>query len=53
MPWPKKGATQYYVQLGLPNKIVQSKGWFFCNGKDLEPLDLKNGLALGCYQPYP
>ena len=47
MPWPKTGATQYHVQLGLPDKDRAIKGLVVCNGKDLEPLDLlTNGLAL-------
>ena len=29
------------------------KGLVVCNNWDLEPFDLINGLALGCYQPYP
>ncbi len=40
MPWPLTGATQYHVQLGLADK-------------DLETLDLLNGLALGYYQLSP
>ncbi len=53
MPLPKTGATQYHVQLGLPIKGRAIKGFIICNNKDLEPLDLLNGLALGCYQPSP
>ncbi len=30
-----------------------TKGLVVCNNWDLEPLDLLNGLALGCYQPSP
>ena len=51
MPWPQTGATQYYAQLGLPDKGRASKGLVVCNNWDLELLDLLNGLALGCYQP--
>ena len=41
-------------QLELPDKGCAIKGLFICNGLDLEPLDLLNGLALGsCYQPSP
>ena len=53
MPWPQTGATQYHTQLGLPDKDRTIKGLVFCNNWDLEPLDLLNGLALGCYQPSP
>ncbi len=51
MPWPKTGATQYHAQLGLPDKGRAIKGLVVCNSWDLEPWDLQNGLALGCYQP--
>ncbi len=53
MHWSLTGATQYRAQLGLPNKGCAIKGLIFCNDCDLEPLDLLNGLALGCYQPSP
>ena len=53
MPWPQTGATQYHAQLGLPDKGRAIKGLVVCNNWDLEPLDLLNGLALGCYQPSP
>ena len=53
MPWPKRGATRYHAQLGLPDKGRAIKGLFVCYNWDLEPLDLLNGLALGCYQPSP
>ncbi len=49
----KTGATQYNAQLGLPDKGRAIKGLVDCNSWDLEPLDLLNGLALGCYQPSP
>jgi len=51
MPWPQTGATQYHAQLGLSDKGREIKGLVVCNNWDLEPLDLPNGLALGCYQP--
>ncbi len=51
MPWPQTGATQSLAQLGLPDKIRAIKGLVVCNDWDLEPFDLLNGLALGCYQP--
>ncbi len=51
MPWLLTGTTQYHVQLGLPDKGRTIKGLFVYNTWDLEPLDLLNGLALGCYQP--
>ena len=53
MPWPQTGTTQYHAQLGLPDKGRAIKGLVVCNNWDLEPLDLQNGLALGCYQLYP
>ena len=46
MPWPQTGATQYHAQLRFPDK-----GLVVCNNWDVEPLDMLNGLALGCYQP--
>ncbi len=51
MPWPKTGATQYHAQLGLQDKGHAIKGLVVYNSWDLEPLDLLNGLSLGCYQP--
>ncbi len=51
MPWPKTGATHYHVQLGLLDKGYVINGLVVFNDWDLEPLDLLNGLALGCYQP--
>ena len=51
MPSPQTGATQYDAQLVLPDKGYAIKGLVVCNNWDLEPLDLLNGLALGCYQP--
>ena len=45
------GATQFHVQLGLPDKGRAIKELVVCNNWDLEPLDLLNGLALGSYQP--
>ena len=47
------GATQSHAHLGLPDKGRAIKGMVVCNNWDLEPLDLRNGLALGCYQPSP
>ena len=37
-----------HAQLGLPDKSYAIKGLVVCYGKDLESLDLVNGLALGC-----
>ena len=51
MPWPQTGATQYPAQLRLPDKGRAIKGLVVCNNWDLEPWNLLNGLALGCYQP--
>ena len=53
MPWPQTGATQFHVQLGLPDKGPAIKGLVVCNSWDLEPLVLLNGLALDCYQSSP
>ena len=53
LPWSPKGATQYHAQLGLPDKGCAIKVLVVCNSWDLEPLDLLNGLALGCFQPSP
>ncbi len=53
MPWPQTGATQYHALLGLPHKGRAIKGLVVCNYRYLKPLDLQNGLALGCYQPSP
>ncbi len=51
MPLPQTGATQYHAQLLLSDKGRVIKGLVVCNNCDLEPLDLPDGLALGCYQP--
>ena len=53
MAWPQTGATQDHAQLGFPDKARAIKELIVCNSWDLEPLDLLNGLALGCYQPSP
>ena len=53
MPWPHTSATQYHAQLGLPDEGLAIKGLVVCNSWDLEPLDLLNGLALGCFKPSP
>ncbi len=47
------GAYQYHGKLGIPVKGCAIKGSFICNNWDLEPLDLLNGLALGCYHLSP
>ncbi len=47
------GAIQYNAQLGLSPKGRAIRELVVCNNWDLEPLDLLNGLALGCYQPSP
>ena len=41
------------IQLGLPDKGRAIKGFVVRNNCDLEPLDLLNGLVLGCYQLSP
>ena len=53
MPFPQTGAIQCHAQLGLPDKGRTIKGLVVCNSWDLEPLDMLNGLGLGCYQPSP
>ncbi len=53
MPKPQTGATQYHAQLRQQDKDRAIKGLVVCNNRDPEPLDLPNGLALGCYQPSP
>ena len=54
MPWPQTGAIQYHAQLRLQGKGRTIKELVVCmNNRDLERLDLQNGLALGCYQPSP
>ncbi len=53
MPWPQTGATHYHAQLRFPDKGLTIKGLVVCNSWDLEPLDLLNNLALGCYQLSP
>ncbi len=53
MPWPQTGATKYHSQLRLPDKGCAIKELVVSNNRDLEPLDLLNSLALGCYQPSP
>ena len=55
MPWPKNRHNL------IPCKVRNSRqrscngreGLVVCNNRDLEPLALPNGLALGCYQPFP
>ncbi len=49
MPWLQTGATQYHAQLGLKDRDRAIKGLVVYNHWDLDPLDLLNGLALGCY----
>ncbi len=53
MPWPTIGATQYHVQLRLPDKGRAIKGLVVSNNLDLGVFDLLNGLVIGCYQPSP
>ncbi len=49
MLWPKTGPTQYVTHLGLQNKGSAINGFVVFNDWDLKPLDLLNGLVLGCY----
>ncbi len=44
MLWPQTGDAQ----LGLLDKGRVIKGLVVCYDWDLEPLDLLNGMALGC-----
>ncbi len=37
----------------LPDKGLAINGLIFYNDRDLEPLDLLNGMAVGFYQPSP
>ncbi len=53
MSWHKTGATHYHAQLELPDKGRAIKGLVVWNSWYLEPWDLLNGLALGCYHPFP
>ncbi len=47
------GAIHCHVQLIFPDTGIRIKGLVVCNGWDLEPLDLLNGLALvGCPMRY-
>ncbi len=48
MPWPQTDTTQFHAQLGLSDMGRAIKGLFVCNNWDLEPLELLNGLTLGC-----
>ncbi len=41
MFFPQIGATHYCAQLELPYKGRENKGLIFCNGLDLEPLNLR------------
>ena len=42
-----------HTQLGISNKGHAIKRLVVCNSRDLEPLDLLNDPALGCYQLFP
>ena len=48
MPCPKTGATHYNAQLGLAYAGRAIKELFVFYAWNLEPLELLNGLALGC-----
>ncbi len=48
MPWPNTGAiSTCTVKVSRQRSCNQRVGW------DLEPMDLRKGLALCCYQPSP
>ena len=51
MHWPETATTQFHAQLGLQDKGRKIKGLVVSNDWDLDPSELLNGLALGCYQP--
>ncbi len=52
MPWAQTSQlSTMHAQLRLPDKGRAIKGLVVCNNRDLEPLDLQNGLALDCSQP--
>ena len=53
VPWPQTGTSNYNALLGLQDKGRAINGLVVCNNWDLEPMDLLNGLALGCYQRFP
>ena len=53
MPWPQTSTTHYHAQLEFLVKGITIKGLIVYNSWDLEPLDMLNGLGLGCYQPSP
>ena len=47
MPWPQTGATQYYAQLGLSDKVRAIKGLVVCY---VVWLGSMKGLVLGIAQ---
>ncbi len=49
--WPKTGKSNYNVKLTLPDRGHAINRLVVCKSRDLEPLDLLNGLDLGCYEP--
>ncbi len=53
MLWPQTVATQYHTHLGIQDIVRAIKRLVVFNDLELEPLDLLNGLAPGCYQPTP
>ena len=53
MPWTQTGVNQYHTLSGVPDIGRAMKGFVVCNDWDLEPVDLLNGVALGCYQSSP
>ena len=51
MQWPIIGTTNRHAQLKIPDEDCKIKV-IVCNGWDLKPLELRNSVALGCYQPW-
>ncbi len=45
---PLTGAAHNHAQLGHQDKGYAIKGSVICNIWDIKPLDLLNGLTLGC-----
>ena len=51
MHWAKTGYTHCHAPLGLSDKGPAIKGLVIYHSRDLERLDMLNGLALACYEP--
>ena len=53
MPWPKNRRNSIPCTVRTSDKGRVIKELIFFNNWDLEPLDLLNGLSVGCYPPSP